>query len=287
MTVKVGDWVKVIKESKTIGLVGSRFKVVNVEDDFVEVVVTGNNRIRFNMNEIKPMTFKERWGIDKLPTLYHGTDYRFVKLSDDQRKVYTETCNMFIDCLSEFYLPYINNRDPDPNKTGFLNEEIEKNNPKLTHNIIDAMNNLMMMKFSEEWEYGDFYLTSNKTSACVYAHNAFAGGELGFTAYHLIKGVELIGVDFSKNKDIKNRVNLIKILAEGKAQPAIYAFDDLLPEYLQPAFGGCLSNYIQNGRIGIQEFRYKKSVNLSERKPEMLDLDLKTALQKIHKERNN
>ena len=230
------------------------------------------------------MTFEEKWGIDKMPTLYHGTDYRFVRLSDDQRKVYTETCKMFIDCLSVFYLPHINNRDP--NKTGFLSEETEKNNPKLTRRIIDAMNNLMMMRFSEEWEYGDFYLTSNKSKACIYAHQAFAGGELGFTAYHLIKGVELVGIDFSNNEDVLNRINLIKLLAEREPKPAIYVFNDLLPEYLQPAFGGSLSDYIQKGRIGIQEFRYKMPVNLSDRKPELLDLDITKALKKIRKEEN-
>jgi len=40
---------------------------------------------------IMAMTFEKKWGIDKMPTLYHGTDYRFVQLSDDHRKVYTET----------------------------------------------------------------------------------------------------------------------------------------------------------------------------------------------------
>ena len=276
--VKVGDWVKIVKESKAIGLLGATLKVILVDENSVEVAVA-DNKIRFKYDEVMPITFKERWGIDKLPTLYHGTDLRFVTLPEEVRKGYSDVCHMFIKGLTCLYQPFLHLQGKD--RIELLSEEQKKQNPKLADNIREAMNNLIMMNISEEWEYGDFYLTSNKDSACEYAHKAFAGGELGFTTYFLIKGAELLGVDFSNDEKLKEYISAIKTLAEGEPMPAIFSFDDLSPEYLQPAFGGSLQSYIQNGRIGVNEFRYKQPITLNPSKAELLDKDLSKALQKI------
>lgn len=277
-TIQVGDWVKIIKESKTTGLSGAQLKVISVDEGSVEVIV-GKSKIKFQYDEVVPMTFKEKWGIDKLPTLYHGTDLRFVILPEEVRKRYIDICHMFIKALSGLYQPYLHQQGE--NKMELLSEEQKKQNPKLAENIREAMSNLMMMNYSEEWEYGDFYLTSNKISACMYAHKSFAGGELGFTAYHLLKGVELLGADLSNSKELKPMIDALKILAEGEPKPVIFSFDDLSPEYLQPAFGGSLQKYIKNGRIGVQEFRYTQSITLDLSKAELLDKDYEKAMVKI------
>ena len=277
-TIQVGDWVKIIKESKTTGLSGAQLKVISVDEGSVEVIV-GKSKIKFHLDEVVPMTFKERWGIDKLPTLYHGTDLRFVKLPEEARKSYIDICHMFIKALSGLYQPYLHQQGE--NKMELLSEEQKKQNPKLAENIREAMSNLMMMNFSEEWEYGDFYLTSNKHSACMYAHKSFAGGELGFTAYHLLKGVELLGADLSNSKELKPMIDALKILAEGEPKPVIFSFDDLSPEYLQPAFRVSLHNYIHNGRIGAHEFRYTQPITIDLSKAELLDKDYEKAMVKI------
>ena len=276
--IQVGDWVKIIKESKTTGLLGAQLKVISVDEGSVEVIV-GKSKIKFHFNEVVPMTFKEKWGIDKLPTLYHGTDLRFVVLPEEYRKRYIDICHTFIKGLSGLYHPFLHQQGED--KIELLLEEEKKQNPKLAGNIKEAVNNLMMMNFSEEWEYGDFYLTSNKISACMYAHQSFAGGELGFTAYHLLKGAELLGADLSNSKELKPMIDALKILAEGEPKPVIFSFDDLSPEYLQPAFGGSLQRYIQDGRIGVQEFRYTQSITLDLSKAELLDKDYEKAMVKI------
>ena len=242
-------------------------------------VIVGKSKIKFQFNEVMPMTFKERWGIDKLPTLYHGTDLRFAVLPEEYRKRYIDICHMFINALSCLYQPYLHQQGE--NKMELLSEEQKKQNPKLAENIREAMSNLMMMNYSEEWEYGDFYLTSNKISACMYAHKSFAGGELGFTAYHLLKGAELLGADLSNSKELKPMIDALKILAEGEPKPVIFSFDDLSPEYLQPAFGGSLQRYIQDGRIGVQEFRYTQPITLDPSKAELQDNDIAKDWQKI------
>ena len=279
---QVGDWVEIVKESTTQRLLGAKLRVTSISDNGVEVLALGEHNF-FEFDEIRKMTFKEKWGIDKLPTLYHGTDLRFVILPDEARKKYNDICHMFINALSELYHPYIHQQGED--KIELLSEEQKKKNPQLANNIRDAMNNLFMMNYSEEWEYGDFYLTSNKTLACHYAHKAFAGGEIGFTAYHLVKGAELLGVDLSNNKDLKPMIEAMKLLAEGDPKPAIFSFDDLSPEYLQPAFGGTLQRYIQNGRIGVQEFRYTQPITLEPSKAELLENDMAKALKKIREEK--
>lgn len=218
-------------------------------------------------------TFKEKWGIDKLPTLYHGTDLRYVIMPDEIRKNYQAYCHVLIEALKGLYNPFIH-REYD-HQMDFISEEQKKQNPQLVHRIQEAMNNLFAMQFSEEWEYGDFYLTSNKHIACMYAYKSFAGGELGFTAYHLLKGAEFLGVDFTQSEKQDEPIKFFKKMAEGQPKPAIFSFDDLSLEHLQPAFGGSLQSYIKDGRIGVQEFRYTRPVTLDPAKAELIDPDIK------------
>ena len=119
----------------------------------------------------------------EVPTLFHGTDLRFVSLSEEHRKMYNDICHLFINILYSVYQPFFKSKER------FLREDIRNANPELAKNIDEAIANLSLMTMSEEWQYGDFYLTSKKMNAKLYALQAFAGGEIGFTAYHLIKGV--------------------------------------------------------------------------------------------------
>ena len=81
-----------------------------------------------------------------------------------------------------------------------------------------------------------------------------------------------MGVDFSSNEETKKRIDLIKMFAEGTPQPAIFAFDDLLPEYLQTASGESLEKHIHNGILVVDEYRYLKPVELDINKAELVDV---------------
>ena len=54
----VGGWVKIIKKSRTRELVGAQPVVVNVIGDYVDVDIDGDV-VRFNKDEVIPLTFKE------------------------------------------------------------------------------------------------------------------------------------------------------------------------------------------------------------------------------------
>ena len=51
-TIQVGDWVKIIKESKTTGLLGAQLKVISVNEGSVEVIV-GKSKIKFQFNYVR------------------------------------------------------------------------------------------------------------------------------------------------------------------------------------------------------------------------------------------
>ena len=278
----VGGWVKIIKKSRTRELVGAQPVVVNVIGDYVDVDIDGDV-VRFNKDEVIPLTFKERWGLDKLPTMYHGTDLKIFNLSDEDRKKFNKACVKSIAALRDFYRPYLHQKNNEKNEV--LTKEQEEQNPGLSNYIYKALSNLRMMNLSEEWEYGDFYLTSSKMLACLYANQAFAGGEIGFTAYFLIRGAELNGVDLSKQLDL-NEIDFIKAVAEGEPQPVIFVVDNLSPEYLRTLTGGCIQRNIRDGKIiGENEFRYIRPVTLDPSKAEIIDKDLKKSIQNIHKKK--
>ena len=61
--IKIDDWVEIIKESKTQGLVGGHFRVMSISSSGIEVMVNGKGE-PFKFDEVRKMTFKEKWGID-------------------------------------------------------------------------------------------------------------------------------------------------------------------------------------------------------------------------------
>lgn len=254
--IQVGGWVKIINR-----LIGAQSKVISVNGDYIDVDIEGVV-IRFNRDEVVPLSFKEKWGIDKLPTLYHGTDLKFVNMTDESREEHNNFCFAVIK-IARYFSQFIDEKIDD----------LDKQNPELAGNIRKALNNLKMIGVSEEWEYGSFYLTSNKDSACLYALKAFAGGEIGFTAYYLIKGFELIVSDFSKIGISNDKVKSFKTIAEAEPKPAIFSFDDLSPEYLRPESGGSFQSCVANGRITESSFRYIKPIVLDPNRAELIDRD--------------
>ena len=106
----VGNWVKILKESQTKGLVGAVLKVVALKPDNV-VVSALDTEVLFKYDEVKVLTFKERWGFDRMPRLYHGTDLRFVKIHEDVRQKYLAFCKSLINDFIKIYEPYITNKE--------------------------------------------------------------------------------------------------------------------------------------------------------------------------------
>ena len=276
--IMVGNWVKILKESQTKGLVGAVLKVVALKPDNV-VVSALDTEVLFKNDEVKVLTFKERWGFDRMPRLYHGTDLRFVKIHEDVRQKYLAFCKSLINDFIKIYEPYITNKESISEQIAIL----DKSN--IASDLHSAISVLSLVNCSEEFEYGDFYLTSDKYEACQYAHNAFVGGELANTTYHLYKALPYIGM-----KDLYDKltnmffIQLMNKLADEEHQPAIFYFDNLSPEYLRTEMNENITSYVRNGRFTVSSFRYSQPLSLDTDHYELLDLDLATAMNKIFDE---
>lgn len=183
-----------------------------------------------------------------VPTLYHGTDAKIVRMSSNERRNYLALCNLVIDYLWQFYEPLLEHEMVDAVingvaakvlKTKFdilYKKKIEDCGVKnLYYNlcekmiIVSARNN-----GSGRYQYGSFYLSKDKQTAKRYAYGSFAGGETGLIAYRFIEGAEIIKFqDFNPHENIIEAINRIKEFAkEGTEEPVIFELNNLDPELL-------------------------------------------------------
>ena len=111
------------------------------------------------------------------------------------------------------------------------------------------------------YQYGSFYLTTNKMTALNYAQRSFAGGEIGLMAYSLIEGTEIINfTDYNPDESLKNKINRIKEFGEeGKECPVIVTFNNIDLSCLQNEDGTPLP--IDDITI-FSNFRYSKAQDL-------------------------
>lgn len=175
------DKVRIIQENGTVGLLGAIVTVSQSNDEFVDAEILGNI-VRFNTDDVEL--------VEKCPKLsiplYHGTDARFATLSKEYRKTYLDACSIIINKLFDKYTPYLDFND-DSGLKNLISEDCLSAFPNLIKEI-NSICAILRLNVSgcEEYEYGDFYLTSNKFSATNYAIQAFAGGEWGNHAYQLL-----------------------------------------------------------------------------------------------------
>ena len=144
----VGNWVKILKESQTKGLVGAVLKVVALKPDNV-VVSALDTEVLFKYDEVKVLTFKERWGVDRIPRMYHGTDLRFVKIPEDVRQKYLAFCKSLIESFYKIYKPYIKDRESVSEQIDLLNKST------VSSEFHRAIASLGLINCSEEFEYGE------------------------------------------------------------------------------------------------------------------------------------
>ena len=184
----------------------------------------------------------------KLPTLYHGTDARIVRMTEAERLQYLNGCNQVIDYLFQFYKPLLENVKVEEQINGMtcyvFKPKIEVQYKKLfIENDMKALFYLLHEKISmidwskngaQLYQYGSFYVTKNKERAQDFAYKAYAGGELAMNAYYLIKGIEFIQFpDYNPSKEVKNAITtILDFSKKGKEEPVVFALDDLNREHL-------------------------------------------------------
>ena len=173
--------------------------------------------------------------INHIPFLYHGTDARIIRMSDDERKRYMNSCHSVVNYLWPFF-----ETTYKENKTAQYKEILSKvGDSNLYYNLLEklAMVNLMR-KDQQQYQYGDLYLTSRENTADNYSKRSFAGGEIGLIAYRMIQAAEIIGFDgLYNNSEVVADIEMVQRFSTIKNEPVVLKIRDLEPSYLQTDTG--------------------------------------------------
>lgn len=286
--IDVNDRIKVVKAPYYLpDLLGAKLRVLSIGEDWVEVELA-KRPLRLNINDVEFMENGLRKRITNYPEVfYHGTDLVFSSMPEDFRKLYLEYCKYFRETLYPKFYEYHPVGEEDDTRIKALLGKPAEEDTRVLKNLLEALLDISSSRLTEEYEYGDFYITSHRFSAVMYAQKAFAGGEFAFSAYALVKAAKVAGLqDWYLNEKLPNLEKIADCLidlAEAEPHPVIYKLTDVDPEYLRTECNERIEKYIRNGCLNETEFRYNKPVDLSQYEYDVVDKDLKKEMEKCRK----
>ena len=181
----------------------------------------------------------------EIPILYHGTDAKMISLSKEERQSYLNDCKAVANYLWQFFHPLWvdelvetiiegNKAFVKRKKITNYKQVLNQKEPNLYHTLWE---NLDIISFEKNgngnFQYNDLYLTTELDKAINYAMRSYAGGEIGFIAYSLIQGAEVIMSEgWDKDAQINLAIARIKKFAEAPKQPVILAAKNIKVESL-------------------------------------------------------
>lgn len=199
----------------------------------------------------------------QIPTLYHGTDAKMVRMSDAERKSHKSLCLQVIDYLFPIF------------KKHFSFQRYAWDCSKLPieiglKNAIEvALNTVELYKSGNklfQYPKAIIYLSSSYTKAKDYAISSFAGGEIGNIAYYLSKvALQTKIPECNPNGITESAMKSILIFGEQKREPIIFHLNNLEFKYLRDERGRLLTNFNSSA-----SFRYLKAIPLDLEKAEFI-----------------
>ena len=207
-------------------------------------------------------------------TLYHGTDARMVAMSVDERKKYFLNCRNAIDDLWELFKPLLQELDSvdtavdhypwrlPKREIDKYKELLESKDRFLYYNLVEKLNMIDYWKQGiQQYQYGDLYLTALEMKAERYAMRSFAGGELGLMVCRLVESADIIGIDYSKSKEINAIERVMQFaLDEVNYDPVVFKLSNVPIRNLLTDEGKPLNEEISTL---CQDFRYVGDYNLA------------------------
>lgn len=166
---------------------------------------------------------KER---NKPEYLYHGTDAKMVRMTEDERHVFFDSCNTVIEKIAPIIPQYELKKLQDLPETGNF----------WYRGIQDTIRCISSMKDGDmRYQYGHLYLTTNGLNAEHYARNSYAGGEFGRHAWCLINVLEYFDNNLLKSLRIGDDIDRVKLFPSSPAEPVVvsFALKDLNLNYLR------------------------------------------------------
>ena len=164
------------------------------------------------------------------PKLYHGTSFRALEMTSEERTQMRKDCNAMIDSLWNYFGPIFL-----AGKIYDLESKLTiDNDPRLFINLGNALNITNAEKIGNKlYDLGDFYVTNLDFKAVSYASRSFAFGELGLRAYRMYEAIrELNFENWSPSDELAKSVERVVAFAEAPERPAVYVFTDISPERL-------------------------------------------------------
>lgn len=178
--------------------------------------------------------------MSKYPKLYHGTSFRALEMTAEERAQMRKDCNAMIDSLWQYFEPFHSGGkiyDLEPKLT-------IDNNPRIFINLCNALNIINAEKIGNKlYDIGDFYVTNLDFKAVSYASRSFAFGEIGLRAYRMYEAIrELNFENWSPSDELSKSIERVVAFAEAPERPAVYVFKDISTENLLSEDGEKLSD---------------------------------------------
>lgn len=178
--------------------------------------------------------------IDRLqvPTLYHGTDKKMLRMTEDERNTYKSLCLQVIDYFYPIFKSHFYH-DPAWNLEQIGLDAIT------TSKLYDVIGCIRSFKNeAPRFQYPDniIYLSSMEHCAYGYAKDSFAGGEIGANAFYLcLAATHAFKHNMVFDKDIETAVKKILEFGNREKEPIVIPFDNLKVEYLRDEAGYLLT----------------------------------------------
>lgn len=213
-------------------------------------------------------------------TLYHGTDFRIITMSEKERLDYFSIVKRVIDALWAYFKPLYTTQTQVAKKMpdgsyGFVSQPLiekyrqtfaEQGKESVYSNLLQKLSMLEARDLgSGMYQYDSLYLSGDKNKACRYANCSFAGGEYGLIAYRLIEGFDIINpLEFTPDTGLLSDMDIVKAFSqENVADPIVVTIDGISPKDLLNEDGNPVSvSLFENGLHEYLSFRLCKTIDL-------------------------
>lgn len=205
--------------------------------------------------------------MSKYPTLYHGTDDRILKMSDEERKAFKNDCIMVSDYLWSIFKPYYETNIMVPiNLPGYegcmgmekkLYEfkdafEYDKSPDDYITLCYALDRQCARISGNEQYDYSYIYLSNQIERAKSYARRSSAFGEIGLTTLQLIEGEKKINLpEFNPDEKTMAAIHKISSFAKEDAIPVVVELSDYDPETILFDNGRPLKWKLVNERVTL------------------------------------
>jgi len=209
------------------------------------------------------------------PPLYHGTDARMARMSQEEIEAFKADIIKSLDFLWKFFEPYSDEHcHMEFNETckGYVQVRNLENlkpilrydtDPTLYNNLLFAISiNQMRLKGREGWQYHGLHLTNWEELAWHYAKRSFCFGEIGLVTYQFILASKRIRFrGWNPEPEVEQAMKKICEFAEEKAEPVFVVVDDYDIRKLRDEGGKKLKEgvssrvFLLKGKVDLRKFR--------------------------------